>query len=212
MIRRLVVCPLVLARIAVIVGKSLPDIAAVSQDPRDVATRREWPGIASCPSNRRCGSKLVRACIRSTRATDGLEGFVELEAADGGGIDLTRRDRAHLSLPVARLSSGNALEDRELQRRIDARRFPTIDGELTAMAMTGIDDRYVVTGDVTFRGVTRTYGERRRSRSSIATTLRLSGRASFDIRDFGMDPPRILMFKVEPEVDVRVDIVAEKEG
>ena len=43
-------------------------------------------------------------------------------------------------------------------------------------------------------------------------TLRLTGESIFDIRDFGMDPPRILMLKVEPEVGVRVEILAEREG
>jgi hypothetical protein len=38
------------------------------------------------------------------------------------------------------------------------------------------------------------------------------GEHTFDIRDFGMDPPKILMFRVEPEVNVRVEIVAEKVG
>ena len=32
------------------------------------------------------------------------------------------------------------------------------------------------------------------------------------IRDFGMEPPRILMLRVEPEVVVRVEIVAVREG
>jgi hypothetical protein len=41
--------------------------------------------------------------------------------------------------------------------------------------------------------------------------LRLEGRSTFDIRDFGMDPPRILMLRVHPEVAVRVEIVAERE-
>ena len=31
------------------------------------------------------------------------------------------------------------------------------------------------------------------------------------MRDFGMEPPRILLFKVEPDVTVKVGIVAEKE-
>ena len=43
-------------------------------------------------------------------------------------------------------------------------------------------------------------------------TIRLSGSSRFDVRDYGMEPPRILMLKVEPEVDVRVDIQAEREG
>ena len=39
-------------------------------------------------------------------------------------------------------------------------------------------------------------------------TIRLAGESSFDIREFGMQPPKVLMLKVEPEVDVRVEIFA----
>ena len=51
-------------------------------------------------------------------------------------VDQTRA-RRHLEFPVDSLKSGNPLEDRELQRRIDARRFPTIIGELKSMKQTG---------------------------------------------------------------------------
>ncbi len=43
-------------------------------------------------------------------------------------------------------------------------------------------------------------------------TIRLAGSSRFDVRDYGLEPPRILTLKVEPEVDVRVEILAEKEG
>ena len=42
------------------------------------------------------------------------------------------------------------------------------------------------------------------------STISLSGKSRFDIREFGMEPPRVLILKVEPEVDVRVEIIAEK--
>ncbi len=42
-------------------------------------------------------------------------------------------------------------------------------------------------------------------------TIALAGESRFDIREFGMEPPRILMLRVEPQVDVRVEIVAIKE-
>jgi hypothetical protein len=43
-------------------------------------------------------------------------------------------------------------------------------------------------------------------------TLALVGQSRFDIRDFGMEPPRFLMLKVDPRVDVAVDIIARKEA
>jgi polyisoprenoid-binding protein YceI len=144
--------------------------------------------------------------------TDGLEGFLDVVLGHGGQLDLDVSSKGELSLSVSRLSSGNVLEDRELQRRIDARRFRTIDGRLTEMRATDRDDRYLVRGDVTFRGVTNSYEQEMTVAQLDEQTLQLDGQATFDIRDFGMEPPRILMFKVRPEVDVRVEVVARKEG
>jgi hypothetical protein len=143
--------------------------------------------------------------------TDGLQGFLEVEVQGGGRVNLMVPAKGRVSLPVERMSSGNPLEDRELQRRIDARRYPTIDGELTGMTETGRDGRYLVQGAVTFKGSTRTYEEEMVVSQDGDGTLELSGESTFDIRDFGMDPPRILMLKVEPEVGVRVEITAERE-
>ena len=80
------------------------------------------------------------------------------------------------------------------------------------MEATGKDGRYLVRGDVTFRGVTNV----RRGRDDHGAARRPArcgsqGSSVFDIRDFGMEPPTILMLKVEPDVTVTVDIVAEKE-
>jgi polyisoprenoid-binding protein YceI len=140
--------------------------------------------------------------------TAGLEGYVEIEVGPDGRVDLSAPPEARLSLPVDRLSSGNPFEDRELRRRISARRFPRIDGELTSMSADGRDGSYVVSGMITFRGETRAYEHEMQISRVDEHTLRLVGGASFDIRDFGMEPPRILMLRVEPEVAVRVDIIA----
>ena len=115
-------------------------------------------------------------------------------------------------LMVERLSSGNRLEDRELRRRIDTRRYPTIEGRLTEMRPSGRDGRYVVRGDLTLRGVTHSYQDEMTISEVDDRTLRLEGQSTFDIRDFGMEPPRILMLKVDPEVAVKVALVATKEG
>jgi hypothetical protein len=47
-------------------------------------------------------------------------------------------------------------------------------------------------------------------RSVDEVTIQLDGQSRFDIREFGMQPPSLLMAKVEPEVDIRVEIVAVK--
>ena len=45
----------------------------------------------------------------------------------------------------------------------------------------------------------------------MTRTIRLAGESSFDIRDFGMQAPKVLLLKVEPEVEVRVEIYAVKD-
>ena len=148
--------------------------------------------------------------IHST--TEGLEGFVELELGSDGGVDLSTKPSGKLSLPVSRLSSGNRMEDREMQKRIEARRYPSIDGVLTSMEGSGTDDGYNVSGDITFRGVSRPHQDVMTVKAIDPQTIQLAGKSSFDIREFGMEPPRVLVLKVLPEVDVRVEIVAVEES
>jgi polyisoprenoid-binding protein YceI len=143
--------------------------------------------------------------------TSGLEGWMDLELGKGGRLDLAAAPEAHLELKVDRLTSGNPFEDRELRRRIDARRFPTIAGDLTSMEATGQKGRYRVVGDVTFRGVTRPYEDEMTVEAADGTVV-VAGEKTFDVRDFGMEPPRILLLRVEPHVSVKVAITAEKEG
>lgn len=142
--------------------------------------------------------------------TDGLEGWIEAKLTNSGHPDLRSAVSAHVSFPVNRLRSSNPLEERELRRRINARSFPTIEGALTAIkGDPGAANRYLVTGDVTFRGVTRPHSDV----MEIALAdgrLTLLGRSRFDIREFGMDPPRILMLSVDPVVEVTIQVVADQ--
>jgi polyisoprenoid-binding protein YceI len=145
-------------------------------------------------------------------STDGLEGYVDVELDDHGSGGTDQPPAGRLSLAVSRLESGNRLEDREMQKRIDARRYPTIEGVLAGMESIGDDGNYRVSGDVTFRGVTRRYEDDMAIGPIDPRTIRLAGAHRFDIRDFGMEPPRILMLKVEPEVEVRIEIIADREA
>jgi polyisoprenoid-binding protein YceI len=145
-----------------------------------------------------------------TEAT-GLDGWLDLDIGDGT-ISVDQPLSGHLEFPVDNLKSGNGLEDRELQRRIDVRRYPTIVGDLKSMKQTDEPSRYIVGGDLTFRGTSRSYEDEMTVELPNDRTISMSGESVFDIRDFGMDPPRILMLKVQPEVTVRVEIVAEKES
>ena len=141
----------------------------------------------------------------------GLDGWLDIDVTDGR-INVDQALLGHLEFPVVNLKSGNSFEDRELHRRIDARRYPIIAGDLKSMKQAGDAAEYTVSGDLTFRGVTHTYEDAMNVVVAADGSLTLTGASTFDIRDFGMEPPRILMLKVQPEVTVRVEIVAEKEN
>ena len=141
----------------------------------------------------------------------GLEGWLDFDTGTGT-ISVDQPLSGHLEFPVDNLKSGNALEDREMQRRIDARRYPTIMGDLKSMKQTDEPSRYIVGGDLTFRGMSRSYEDEMTVELPSDRTISMLGESVFDIRDFGMDPPRILILKVQPEVTVRVEIVAEEEN
>lgn len=147
---------------------------------------------------------------------EGLDGWLELDISVGPDrtsmVNVDQTPLGHLEFSVENLSSGNAFEDRELRRRIDSRRFPNITGDLKSMKHADGSREYFVAGDLTFRGVTRRYEDTMTIDHADDSSVTLAGQSTFDIRDFGMEPPRILMLKVQPEVSVRIEIVAEKES
>jgi hypothetical protein len=139
----------------------------------------------------------------------GIEGFVDVDLLADGSLDLAAGAAAELVLAADRLTGSNPLETRELRRRIDARRFTVITGRLDELRHTGEAGAYLARGDVTFRGVTRPAEDEIRVHDLGAGALRIEGVHEFDIREFGMQPPRILLLRVEPVVRVHLSIVAE---
>ena len=105
------------------------------------------------------------------------------------------------------LRADNQLYNTELKRRIDAKRFPTITGTVTDVR-AGSGGSYIVSGDLTLHGVTAHVSGSADLRME-GRELRVQGQLDLDIRNFGLNPPRILMLKVQPEVQVNLDIVAQ---
>lgn len=138
----------------------------------------------------------------------GAEGWVEVEVADGG-IVTSEPPKAHLELAVRNLQSGNTLYDAELMRRIDARRYPVTTVVLTNAS--GAADRYQIAGECTFHGVTRQLRGSVEARIAEDGSLVVTGEQTFDIRDFRVPSPTILMLKIFPDVRVRLHVEAVRE-
>jgi polyisoprenoid-binding protein YceI len=135
----------------------------------------------------------------------GVTGLVEVDsdgALAGGRIEL----------PVDALSSGNPLEDGEMRRRVDARRYPTIVGEAVHAAPADVEGRYRVSGKLTFHGVTRDVEDEVTVALDDDGLLHVEGNHSFDVRDFGVKPPRIGFLRVHPDVRVALNLIGRSRG
>ena len=139
--------------------------------------------------------------------TLGVRGTIHAAFVDG----LLRTDippLGRLTIDVSGLNSGNRLYDAELLRRIDARRYPAAFVELRECAASG-PARYRLAGELTFHGVTRLAEGTVTVDAVSDRRLVITGEQVFDIRDFAIPSPTMLMLRIFP--DVRVHLHAEAE-
>ena len=139
-----------------------------------------------------------------------IGGYIDAELGPDGQFDLSATPKARIEIAVEELRSGNPLLDREMRRRVDPRRYPTIVGELTGVELRD-PGRYRMTGDVTFRGITKPYRDEVTLACPRPGTIRLEGHHIFDLNDFDFEPPRIALVRVYPDVDVSLIAVARQE-
>lgn len=140
-----------------------------------------------------------------------LDGFVEI-SVDESAIDVDAAPAARLSVQLATLRSGNSLYDAELLRRVDARSYPETVVELTSAARIGTSDRYQASGDITFHGITKRISGTVTASLSADGKIAIVGEHSFDIRDFDVAAPTVLMLRIYPDVRVQLQIEAEPLG
>jgi DNA-binding PadR family transcriptional regulator len=140
----------------------------------------------------------------------GVTGFIEATLRDGA-IALDEPRNARIEIETGALRSGNSLYDAELLRRIDARRFPTVSIDLRDSAAIGAAGRFVLDGVVTFHGVTRPV------QGAVSVDVRpngklvVTGEQAFDIRDFDVALPTVLMLRIFPDVKVQLHVEATLE-
>jgi DNA-binding PadR family transcriptional regulator len=139
-----------------------------------------------------------------------ISGTVRAALSDGLlCTDVTPTGR--LTIDMAGLSSGNNFYDAELLRRIDARRFPRATVELRECAPSGLGSRYRLAGELTFHGVTRPAEGTVSVEAKSGHRLVITGEQVFDIRDFAVPSPTVLMLRIYPDVRVRLHAEAELE-
>lgn len=143
-------------------------------------------------------------------ATSGLEGEVVVETADGQ-LKFEPPPTGRLELDVDRLKTGNSLYDRELSRRLEARRYPRLRGTVKEAKDLG-GGKLHLRGELSFHGTTTTVEGNVTLRVIDENTVEVEGEQTFDMRQFGLDPPNLIIVKVYPDVKVRAKVIARRVG
>ncbi|MFN2389423.1 MAG: YceI family protein [Actinomycetota bacterium] len=138
--------------------------------------------------------------------THALTGKAEGEIVDGAVV-LDPTPTGYFEIPIDAMKSGHKLQDMEMRRRVEAKKYPTIRYEVANVS--GGPDTYQVTGSLTFHGVTREFTEDVKVEID-GDSFRAEGEHTMDIRDYDMKPPKILNLQVYPEIKVKVRVAAKK--
>jgi len=138
--------------------------------------------------------------------TTELSGFIDAVWEADGMLALEPAPRMHVEFKVESLRTGNELQDREMWKLIDSKRFPKISGDLRELSVGGTRGRYAAAGQITLAGLARRY-ESEFTLDHEPKRLTLEGEVKIDVRDFGLKPINLLVLSVAPLVRVRLHLV-----
>jgi polyisoprenoid-binding protein YceI len=141
--------------------------------------------------------------------TTDLRGFFEIAWNPDGTVAAQPAASMHVEFEVESLRTGNELQDREMWKLIDSKRFPKVAGDLRMLSSGTVRGRYSAAGQITLAGLARRYeGEFRLDRDGRRVSL--DGELKIDVRDFGLKPMKLLVLGVAPLVRVHLRLVATK--
>jgi polyisoprenoid-binding protein YceI len=144
--------------------------------------------------------------IHPIHTTADVTGWFEISRNDDGTVDGSEPVGGYVQLDLSAMRSGNPLIDRETERRLDVRRFPTVDGELVRLAATADPHRYDAVGRLTFHGQTHEV-EGSVDLDWSDDRVVIDGTKTLDVTQFGVQPPSLLVVKVHKEITVRLRAV-----
>lgn len=136
-----------------------------------------------------------------------LRGEATVDVADGKLVPTGAS--AWIEADTEQLQTGKKLEDMALRKQIEVKKYPTVRYEVRSV--DGGPETFKVTGAFTFHGVTQEFVEEVNA-SIDGGTLRVEGEHQFDIRDFGVQPFKILTMKIHPEVTLKVRLIGAEAG
>jgi polyisoprenoid-binding protein YceI len=143
-------------------------------------------------------------------ATSELTGYFEATIGEDGQLDLAAPIAGEIEIPVDSIQSGNTLIDREMRNRLNTRRFPHVVAKLIEIRKKSGPGRYQAIGDLTFHGVTKRLEDDLMIQQIDERTIEIQGEINLDVRDFKVEPPKLLALKVHPDVKAKLRFVVER--
>jgi len=125
-------------------------------------------------------------------------------AVEDGKILLDPMPSGYIECPVDALKSGNKLEDFEMRRRVEAKKFPTIRFDLREAS--GGPEEFKLRCALTFHGVTKEFEETCTAKFD-GDKLLVEGQHTFNIEEYGVTAPKIMNLKVYPDVTIVAHLV-----
>ncbi len=110
-------------------------------------------------------------------------------------------------LDLATLDTGNNKRDKDMRRTLEVEEFPF--AEFTGTLTTPLDltqeasQPAIVRGQFTLHGVTRDV-EIRGTLTPRGEALELTASWTLNLEDYQIEPPRLLVIKVDPEQDIQI--------
>ncbi len=149
---------------------------------------------------------LARSSLHPFRGVAPVSGHFDADFSEGR-LDVGKPLGGRLRLDVDDLRGDVPHLERELRNRLDSQRYPTVIAVLTDVREAA-DHGYQMSGELTLHGRTQQVDGLASLDLDARGQLRMRGTLTLDIRDFGLTPPKLLMLKVHPEVEVQLGFVA----
>ncbi len=161
----------------------------------------------------RAASRVVvkaRSNIHDTETSwSALSGTIDADAADLAGLPAA----AEVTVDMTRYDAGDFLRNRKLRKDLSVDRYREARYRLTRLhdVVDRGGGRFAAAADGTVSWHGREVAVAAAGEGVFAgDELRATARFDLDVRSFGVDPPRFLMFKVENMVAVEVSLVARR--
>ena len=137
-----------------------------------------------------------------------LSGEIEADVEDGRVVPASVK--ASFSLPAISLLSGNWLVDRDVRGMLESRKYPEISGEVLEVKTADGSGNYWVRGKLRLHGAVREVQGCATLAEAGGHHVVFEGSMTLDYTHFNLAPPKLLMLRVEPEVQLRGRVWAER--